>query len=307
MKLFDAEAVAGALPYRDLIEALRRAFAEDCETPQRSVYQAGPHTTLLLMPAWSKRYTGLKTVTVKTDNAARGLSTIQGSYLLIDNETGAPVAVMDGTEITRRRTAAASALAADYLARPDASRMVMVGAGALARHFVRAHASVRPIADVTVFSRTLSHSESVAADLRRDGLDARATADLEAAVRAADIVSCATGASAVIVKGAWLKLGAHLDLIGSYTPTMRECDAEAVARARVYVDARESAVEEAGDLIQAEAEGRFAMSSIVGDLSDLCRGKIAGRASASEITLFKSSGTALEDLAAAELVYARTT
>jgi ornithine cyclodeaminase len=303
MKVFAADEVARALPYRDLIEALRVAFAQHYEIPLRGVHSVTPHMTYLLMPAWSHRFTGLKTVTVKTDNAKRGLPTIQGSYLLIDNDTGAPVAIMDGGEITRRRTAAASALAADYLARDDASRLVMVGAGALARHFVRAHAALRPIRRVTVFSRTLAHSEAVAGDLRDEGFDARATADLEPAVRAADIVSCATGASEVIVKGTWLKPGAHLDLAGSYTPTMRECDAEAVGRSRVYVDVRASAREEAGDLIQAEAEGRFAMNRIVGDLFDLCRKHVAGRAAPGEITLFKSSGSAIEDLAAAELVY----
>jgi ornithine cyclodeaminase len=181
--------------------------------------------------------------------------------------------------------------------------MVMVGAGALARHFVRAHAAVRPIARVTIYSRTLAHSENVAEDLRREGFDANATADLEPAVRSVDLVSCATGASAAIVKGAWLKPGAHLDLAGSYTPTMRECDAVAVGRSRVYVDVRESAIEEAGDLIQAEVEGQFAMSHIEGDLFDLCRGRVVGRRSDDEITLFKSCGTAIEDLAAAELVF----
>jgi ornithine cyclodeaminase len=306
VRVFRAEEVARAAPYRELVEALRAAFREDCEVPLRSVFKTGAETTLLLMPAWSSRFTGLKTVTVKTDNAKQRLPTIQGSYLLIDNRTGAPVAVMDGGEITRRRTAAASALAAGYLARHDARRMVMVGAGALAPHFVRAHAAVRPIMHVTIYSRTLAHSRAVASRLAKDGFETSATDNLEPAVRAADIVSCATGASAAIVKGAWLKPGAHLDLAGSYTPTMRECDAAAVARSRVYVDIRESAIAEAGDLIQAAAEGQFSMDRVVGDLVDLCRNRVAGRQLPEEITLFKSCGTAIEDLAAAELVYRRT-
>ena len=305
MKVYSAEDVAAAAPYAALVEALRQAFRDACETPQRHRHATGPATTLLLMPAWTRAFTGVKTVTVKTDNAALGHPVVQGSYLLIDNATGTPVAVMDGTELTRRRTAAASALAADYLARPDASDMVMVGAGALSRHFVQAHASVRPIRRVAIYSRTLANSESVAADLRHLGFDAGATDDLETAVRGADIVSCATGSSRAIVKGAWLKAGSHVDLAGAYKPTMREADADTVARARVHIDAMENADSEAGDLIQAAREGRFDMKAIAADLFALCRGEAPGRISTEEITLFKSCGIALEDLAAAVMVAER--
>ena len=297
--------VARLAPYRDIVEALRTAFRADATVPPRHHHETGPATTLLLMPAWTERFTGIKTVTVKTDNAALGLSVVQGSYLLIDNRTGAPIAVMDGTELTRRRTAAASALAADYLARANASSMVMVGAGALSRHFVHAHASVRPIKRVAVYSRTIAHSETVAADLRRDGFEARATDDLESAVRAADIVSCATGSTTAIVKGAWLASGTHVDLAGAYKPSMRETDGETVARARVYIDAMDNAESEAGDLIQAAHEGRFDLKNIAADLFALCRGSAKGRAGAEEITLFKSCGIALEDLAAAVMVAER--
>ena len=196
MRVISATDLARLSPYRDIIEALRAGFRAGANVPPRHHHQTSTATTLLLMPAWTDRFTGIKTVTVKSDNAALGFPVVQGSYLLIDNASGAPVAVMDGTELTRRRTAAASALAADYLARPDTSNMVMVGAGALSRHFVRAHACVRPIKTVTVYSRTIANSETVAADLRADGLDASATDDLEGAVRTADLVSCATGSRA---------------------------------------------------------------------------------------------------------------
>lgn len=305
MRFIGPEDVARLAPYADLIEALRQAFRDDYEAPARHQYGISPATTLLLMPAWSPAFTGLKTVTVKADNAARGLSTVQASYLLIDNDTGTPVAVLDGTELTRRRTAAASALAADYLARPDAQAMVMIGAGALARHFVRAHACVRPIAQVSVFSRTLAHAESVAHDLRTDGFEARAVSDPGAAVEKADLVSCATGATEPILKGAWLKPGTHVDLAGAFKPVMREADAEAVARSRVYVDTREGAQAEAGDLIQAQAEGKFDFARIAGDLFDLCRDRVQARRSDEDITLFKSCGAAIEDLAAAAMIYAR--
>jgi ornithine cyclodeaminase len=303
VKLLDAAAVARLAPYRDVIEALREGFRNDIETPVRHHHDVAENLTLLLMPAWSRQWTGLKTVVFKPDNPAQGLPTITASYLLIDNATGATVAMMDGGEVTRRRTAAASALAASYLARDDASVMTLVGAGALGAHFVRAHASVRPIRRVFVFSRTLAKSEALAADLRKDGFEVSVVNDPEAAVRQSDIVSCVTTSTAPIVKGAWLKAGAHVDLAGAFKPTMRETDGEVVARASVYVDTRDGALAEAGDLLQARDESLFDLSSIRGDLFDLCRGNVSGRTSAGEITLFKSCGTAIEDLATAIMVY----
>ena len=303
MKLFDAAELARLSPYRDIVEALRIAFRGGIETPVRHHHDISPVSTLLLMPAWSKDWAGLKTVMFKSDNAAMDLPTIQASYLLIDQKTGATVAMMDGGEITRRRTAAASALAADYLARRQASVMTLAGAGALGAHFVRAHASVRPIRRVFVASRTMAKAEALAETLARDGFAAEATDDIEAAVRQSDLVSCVTTATAAVVKGAWLKPGAHLDLAGAFKPSMREADGEAVARASVHVDTRDGALAEAGDLIQARNEGHFDFADVRADLFELCRGAAPGRRSEDEITLFKSCGTAIEDLATAIMVY----
>ena len=303
MKLLDAAAVATLAPYRDIVEALREGFKQDIETPVRHHHETSDVSTLLLMPAWSREWTGLKTVVVKTDNAAKGLPTVQASYLLIDNRTGATVCMMDGTEITRRRTAAASALAADYLARKDASAMTLVGAGALGSHFVRAHAAVRPIKRVFIYNRTEAKSEALAEDLRDDGFEAIPVKDPEMAVRQSDIVSCVTTSTAPIVRGAWLKPGTHVDLAGAFKPSMRETDGDAVAKASVYVDTRDGAQAEAGDLLQARDEGKFDFSAVKADLFDLCRGKAAGRSSPDGITLFKSCGTAIEDLATAIMVY----
>jgi ornithine cyclodeaminase/alanine dehydrogenase-like protein (mu-crystallin family) len=305
MKIISAEALAKAAPYRDIVEALRQGFRADITTPVRHHHETSPVSMLLLMPAWSKAFTGLKTVVVKTDNAAKGLPTITASYLLIDNETGATVAMMDGTELTRRRTAAASALAADYLARKDAQTMVMVGAGALGAHFIRAHRAMRPIKRVSIYNRSRDKAEALAREIAADGVEANAVSDLEQAVRGADIVSCATTSTAPIVKGAWLKPGTHVDLAGAFKPTMRETDGEAVGRARVYVDTREGALAEAGDLLQARDEGKFRMENVAGDLFDLCRRKVAGRKDDREITLFKSCGTAIEDLVTAAMVHSR--
>jgi ornithine cyclodeaminase len=303
VKFLSAADVARLGPYRDIVEALREGFRAEIETPVRHQHPVTDVSTLLLMPAWSKDWAGLKTVFFKPDNAAIGHPTVQASYLLMDQKTGATVAVMDGTEITRRRTAAASALAADYLARKDASTMTLVGAGALGSHFVRAHAAVRPIKRVFIFNRTLAKSETLAAELAHDGFETHSVIDLEAAVRQSDIVTCVTTSTAPIVKGVWLKPGTHVDLAGAFKPTMRETDSDVVARASVYVDTREGALHEAGDLLQARDEGKFDFADIQGDLFELCRGKVPGRASPEEITLFKSAGTAIEDLATAIMLY----
>jgi alanine dehydrogenase len=306
MKVISAAELASLAPYGAIIEALRAGFKADIATPVRHHHETSSVSTLLLMPAWSRDWTGLKTVIVKSDNAAKNLPTVQASYLLIKNETGETVAIMDGTELTRRRTAAASALAAGYLARPDASTLVLVGAGALGAHFARAHAAVRPIRKVLISNKSPEKAVALAAELKADGLDTSAVTNLEAAVRQADIISCVTTSTTPIVKGDWLKPGTHVDLAGAFRPTMRETDGDVVARARVYVDTREGALSEAGDLLQARDEGKFDFAKVQGDLFDLCRGTVKGRGNPGEITLFKSCGTAIEDLATAIMVYLRS-
>jgi alanine dehydrogenase len=303
LKIISAEDVAKFAPYGEIVEAIRQGFCSDIKTPVRHHHDLSGAGTLLLMPAWSRQWTGLKTVVFKPENPAAGLPTIQASYQLIDNTTGATVALLDGTELTRRRTAAASALAADYLAVKDASTMVLVGAGALAGHFVRAHAAVRPIRQVLIYSRSPAKSEILAAGLADDGFDARPVSDLEAAVGRAQIVSCVTTSTVPIVRGAWLKPGTHVDLAGAFGPEMRETDGDVVQRARVFVDTRDGAAVEAGDLLNARDEGKFDFASVQGDLFELCGGRVKGRNSSSEITLFKSCGTAIEDLATAVMVY----
>ena len=302
MRVFSAAEVANATPYAGLVEALRAGFRDLATTPMRHHHETLPSTTLLLMPAWTTRWTGLKVVTVKTDNPGLDLPTVQGSYLLLDNHTGATVALMDGTELTRRRTAAASALAADYLARPDAGVHCIVGAGALAPHFARAMKSVRPIGRTLICNHNPQKALALASHLRDDGLNAEAM-DLQAAVQQSDIVSCVTSSTVPLVLGQWLKPGTHVDLAGAFKPTMRETDGEVVQMSSVFVDTHDGALAEAGDLLQARDEGKFDFSEVKGDLAALCQGKIRGRQNGQEITLFKSCGTALEDLAAAVMVY----
>ncbi|HUT49949.1 MAG TPA: ornithine cyclodeaminase family protein [Alphaproteobacteria bacterium] len=344
MRIVDGEALGELLDDRALIEALRAMFAAGCEVPARhhhTIPQPGADATLLLMPAWESAQAaaagqtaagkaangqaaddhtaagpagalGVKIVTVYPDNGAKGLPAVMGNYMLLDGATGTPQALLDGQALTARRTAAASALAADYLARGDARVLTMVGTGALAPHLVRAHATVRPIEEVWIWGRTHEKARALAEALN-DALEdlskgrkiiVQATDDLERAVRSADVISCATLSSDPLVAGDWLKPGQHLDLVGGFTPAMRETDDAAIARARVYVDTRAGAMSEAGDIVQPLRSGALREEAIAGDLFELARGQIAGRGAADEITLFKSVGSALEDLAAAKLAMA---
>jgi len=310
MQNFDAAAVRQRSPMPALVRALQRAFVAGAEVPQRHVHALPDGATLLLMPAWRSgagARLGVKTVTVCPGNGALGLPGVHGVFTLFDARTGVPLAVLDGSELTARRTAAASALAASYLARPDARRLLVVGAGRVAALMPEALRAVRPgIDEIAVWARRPEAAEALAAAWRAQGLAARAAPDLAAAVRRADVVSCATLAAAPLVHGAWLAPGAHLDLIGSFTPAMRESDGECFARCRVWVDTAE-ALAKAGDVLQATAEGRFAPERLQGTLADLCRNgrPVDGAPSAAggaDCTLFKSVGNAIEDLAAAELV-----
>jgi alanine dehydrogenase len=310
VRMIGADDIERLLTYPALVDALAQAFREDIVVPARhhhTVARPDADATLLLMPAWTaagKNFIGCKLVTVFPGNAKLGRPSLYGTYLLASGETGEPLAVMDGRVLTAWRTAAASALAARNLAREDAAHLVMIGAGALAPHLVRAHASVRPIETVTLWNRTPARAERLAAELEgRFAVDI--ADDLEAAVRQADIVSCATLSTAPLVRGAWLKPGAHVDLVGGFTPGMREADDDAVRRARIYVDTRAGAVKEAGDIADPIRRGVIKETDIQADLFDLCRGNDSGRKTATEITLFKSVGTAIEDLAAAMLVWRR--
>lgn len=300
------------LDFPSLIEALRAMFRDGCDVPPRHHHAIPPAApegregTLLLMPAWQGGGgLGVKIVTVCPDNAGRSLPSVHGTYVLLDAATGVPRAVLDGTALTLRRTAAASALAASYLARPDSAVHLMVGTGALAPHLVAAHRAVRPIRETRIWGRDPAKSAALAARLAAAGIAASPAAELAAAVAIADIVTCATLARQPLIRGEWLKPGAHLDLVGGFTPEMREADDAAIARARVYIDT-EGALREAGDIVQPLRSGALSRERIAGDLFGLCRGQCPGRRDPAEITLFKSVGSALEDLAAAELAVRRS-
>ena len=309
MRFVSAAEIDRLLDYQSLIEALRVAFRGGIAVPLRhhhTIRRQAADATFILMPAWHEAdgFLGVKIVSVFPENQAKGKPSVMGTYLLLAGDTGEPLASLDGMALTLWRTAAASALAATYLARPDARVHAMIGAGALAPHLIAAHAAVRPIKEAVIWNRTPEKARALADTLNRAGLSVRASDNITDTVRGADIVSTATMTREPLIRGEWLRPGAHLDLVGSYLPTMREADDAAVGRASVYVDTRAGALKEAGDIVQPIAAGRLRDDAIA-DLSDLAIGKAAGRLSADEITLFKSVGTAVEDLTAAVLVYRR--
>jgi ornithine cyclodeaminase len=311
MRIVNAEETHRLLDYPSLVEALRELFRRGVDQTQRHVLSQpladGRQNDWLLLPAWQYgRHLGIKLVSVFPENAARGVDSIQGLYLLFDGESGLPLAVIDGAAITLRKTAANSALAATYLARQDAATMVMVGAGALGPHLVRAHCAVRPtIRRVRIWNRTAARAEAAAAELGSElGIDVAAIADLEPALRDADVISCATMATEPIIRGAWLKPGAHVDLVGGFREEMREADDEAIRRARIFVDARFTAAAHTGDIFQPLASGLISDADIT-DTFELARGTKPGRQSADEITLFKSGGGGHEDLGTAQHLMAQ--
>ncbi|CAN7583572.1 ornithine cyclodeaminase family protein [Variovorax paradoxus] len=307
MKHFDQPATREPLDFARLVPALRAAFAAKAQVPPRHVHAietAGADKgTVLIMPAWSDAgFLGIKTINIFPGNSARGLPGLHATYVLYDARTGVPLAMMDGNELTARRTAAASALGASFLARADARRLLVLGTGRVARLLPAAHASVRPIDEVLVWNHRPEGAQALAAQWRAEGFNARAATGLEAAVRQADIVSCATLATAPLVRGEWLAPGSHLDLIGSFTPAMREADVRCFEGARTFVDTTE-ALQKAGELLDAIAAGTLRADEVQGTLAALCRGECAGRAGREERTVFKAVGSALEDLAAATLVW----
>lgn len=302
---FGPREIADALPFDMLIERLRQAFADSDALPERHHHEydhdAG-RNALLLMPCWDARYLGLKVVVVAPSNVQRDLPSLSSTYTLFDKRTGRTLARFDGNAITSRRTAAASALAASFLAKPDARRMLVAGTGRVASLLPAAYRAVRPIERVDVYSRDASRADLLVQSLRNDGFDALACHDLQAGVSAADIVSCATLADEIIVRGEWLRPGQFVDLIGSFQPHAREADSATVARANVAIDTH-AALDEAGDLIIPASENAWRHDQVATTLAQLCRGVHPGRRRRDELWLFKSVGTAIEDLTAAQAIF----
>lgn len=311
MLYLDAEQTTNALPWAQLVSALEDGFKLGCEAPVRHQHQftiSGEQDgRLLLMPAWiTNSFIGVKQVLVIPENGKRDLSAVNASYQLSCAKTGELLAVLDGEALTHRRTAAASALASRFLSRPDAEHLLMVGTGGLARSLIPAHCSQRPIKSISIWGRDAQKSKKLADEITSLGYRAQAVDDLALCASKADIISCATLANEPLIYADWLSAGVHIDLVGAFTPTMREADAATIATSSVFVDTYAGALEEAGDLLIAVQQDVFSTNDICASLGELSKREHLGRSSDCEITVFKSVGTALEDLYAAILAFQNT-
>jgi ornithine cyclodeaminase/alanine dehydrogenase-like protein (mu-crystallin family) len=307
MRIFDEAMTREALSFGPLIESLRKMFQAGCNVPARHVHRVQTEATdgtVLIMPAWTGKYLGIKTVNIYPANSSRGLPGLFSVYTLFDATTGQALAHMDGNVITSRRTAAASALAASYLARKNARSLLVIGAGRVGSLLPLAYSTIMDLQVVEIWDRSGTPAERLAASLCAQGIPAKAVLDLESAARRADIVSCATLATEPVVHGECLRSGTHCDLIGSFTPEMREADDAVFAGASLFVDTPEALLK-SGDLLGPMSRGVLSASNVKGNLGELCSAQHPGRTYDDERTVFKSVGTALEDLAAAIAVFER--
>ena len=307
MKVYDRENVASSLQYGILIEALRKAFGSKISAPERVQHtiknKNGSDATLLLMPAWKiGEHIGIKIVSVFPQNTTNNMSAVHANYFLMNANDGKPVAVIDGTELTLRRTACASALAADYLVKKNVDTLLMIGTGNLAPHMIKAHCVVRNYSRILIWGRNEEKAKKLALSLNIKDIEIVAKNDLKEALNVADVISCATLTQKPLIMGDCIKPGQHLDLVGAFTPDMAEADSKAIAMSKIVVDTYEGALSESGELINALKEGRIKKKHILSDLRELVLEEKDIRKDSNDITLFKSVGTALEDLAAAKLV-----
>lgn len=308
LPFIDAARVRQSLPYPALIDALRAAFRDPATAPRRHAHELPGSASLLLMPAWqSGQEIGVKLVTVMPENRSRALPTVHALYVLMDAVTGAPLALMDGETLTLRRTAAVSALAARHLSREDSRTLLVVGSGQLAPEMAVAHCAARAIGRVLVWGRDGTRVASAIQRMREAGLPPQVSLEaagvLASACAQADIICCATTSSEPLLELKMIRPGTHVDLVGGFRPHMREADDALMAAASLFVDTREGALAEAGDLVQPIAAGLIGEDAVRGDLPALVRGAHPGRQAPDEITLFKSVGTAVADLGAARLVW----
>lgn len=307
MLIIPDDKIAEFLEYKKLIEALREIFSSDYTMPVRHHHfyktEDGTENTLILMPVWNGEYMGVKQVTVAPANAERNIPSIFARYILSNSKTGESLAIMNATELTARRTACTSALASSFLSREDAENLLILGGGAVAKHLAQAHSAVRNFKKVSIWMRNPDKMEAFVSNLKAQGIPAEAVYDLEESVRNADLISCATLSKTPILHGEWIKPGTHLDLIGSHKPTTREADDDSIRKSSIFVDSREGALHETGELAIPISEGIISGSDVKADIVELIKGNHPGRTSSDEVTLFKSAGLAVEDLAAALLVY----
>ena len=307
----DGEQLRKHLPYPVLINTLRDSFCDIVHAPRRHVHALSEQesSTLLLMPVWQEsKQLGVKLVTVMPENRSKGKPTVHALFILMDASSGVPLALIDGEQLTLRRTAAASALASRYLSREESQHLLIVGTGQLAPEMALAHCIARPIQTVTVWGRDAVKAQTMLHTLRDAGMDPaislNSANELSLAAAQADIICCATTSTEPLLRLSDVKPGTHIDLVGGFKPDMREVDDALVLHSRVFVDTFDGALAEAGDLVQPMTAGLISRDHVLAELACLTHGRHTGRSSNQEITLFKSVGTAIEDLAAARLAWA---
>lgn len=313
MKYLSGAELATLLPYDELIEALREGFRKGGNAPLRHHHtvetENGTENNFMLMPCWQEGgMMGVKLVMVCPDNAAKGLESVQSTYILSDATTGEVKAVLNGDELTARRTACASALASSRLSNPEAKSLLMMGTGKLAPHLIRAHMAARDLSDIYIWGRRLQQAEKLANELNKElSINITAINDAEKYANICDIISCATLANEPILKGKWLNKDKqqHIDLVGGYTYDMREADNDVIDQSSIYVDTFDGALSEAGDILRPIEEGIIEKDDVRGDLFNLVDDNFT-EITDNKTTLFKSVGTALEDLIAAQLAFRKS-
>lgn len=308
MRLITEKETIKILTYKKLIDALHQMYRSDYQMPLRHHHfypaENDQENTLILMPSWNEKYLGNKQIILAPGNTERKIPTVSALYSLFDVETGTPLCIMEAGELTARRTACKSALAAQFLAPEDAKTLLVMGGGRVAQHLIPAHCGVRDYQNIEVWLRNPDKFESFKNQLPQE-LQAKVkfAPDLQKAVSKADVISAATMTVDPLIKGEWIKKGCYLDLVGSYKPHMREADDAVIQKSQIFVDSREGALHETGEMAIPIKEGLLQKSDIRADLTELCRGQHPGRTSADETILFKSAGLAIEDLAGAIVVY----
>ena len=310
--ILDTPRIRELLPMADCIELMSDALSalarDEVHQPLRTIIRPPDARGLLgLMPAYrggERGAFGLKAICVFPENPAQGKDAHQGAVMLFSRDSGELLALMNASEITAIRTAAVSAVATRLLAREDAQELAIIGAGVQARTHLAALACVRSIRQVRVAARNVEHSRRLAGEMQPNfSFPIEAVQTNEEAVRGADLVVTATSSLEPVIKREWISSGAHINAIGTHSPNSREIDSATMAAARIFVDRRESALNESGDYLLAAKEGVIAPDNILGEIGELLIGKKSGRTSATEITLFKSLGLAIEDVACAEYLY----
>lgn len=300
--------------FLELISEIKINFSNDeVLVPMRHHHdfpnpEVNSDSTLLLMPAWNpSKNAGVKIVTVSPENGQFNLPSIQGTYIYFDAIKGSIKAILEAKSLTAKRTAAASALASSFLSRESSSSLLMIGTGALSKNLILAHAAVRPIKNVFVWGRNFDKATAICRALENENFTITPIKSIEEKIPEVDIISSATLSKNPLVLGNYLKAGQHIDLVGAYKKDMREADDEAITKSTVFIDTFQGGLKESGDIVIPLQNGTLKEKGIKADLFQLCSNQKKGRNSDEEITLFKSVGHALEDLAAANYYYKKFT